>query len=455
MTASILHPKINADGRSTVAPVQLHQHQQQQWQASQPIQGDAAGNAARFIPAQQPTQSLNASQPSTNAFGSAPQDNTPQLAPSGVRTEPRPVNAVHTLQPKEEPGSEGAQTPRSHSDLGPGSTPTATRMMGPMSGDIVLPARKKPGRKPKDDGSVDDKRRLQNRQSQRKFRENRKNHEEQIQLEFSLLIKTKNDEIAKVAQQRDEAQQQRDQVQKERDEAKNEIQRLREEIQRLTRQNQHRTGRGYRITPPRTIRNDSVTSPDVDMTGTNLLQQPGAYGPKYASEKLQAAAPLTPPDYNAYETDFTNVGPAGSSLAMNSHPSRNTLGPSELSDTSCGFCTDDKNCVCRQGSDPVPEVEGPGNCDACLADPQRAQACRQLAASAQAHSPYLGRRMTCEQFMDRAQTIGTLPSIAELVGDQITAHRTPSGRYEVEEHEAAQALQTLYTRNGELERAKR
>jgi hypothetical protein len=161
------------------------------------------------------------------------------------------------------------------------------------------------------------------------------------------------------------------------------------------------------------------------------------------------------------------------------------LGPSGLgADDRCGFCSDAWNCVCKQNDVAEPEPQ-PGNCEACIADPERAHACRQLAASAQypgfrplssdninndnntsaisaAQSSSMVRsdshfgRISCEQLMDRATNAGQqFTSVAELFGKQIHAYPSSSGRYEVEEHEAAQALQSLSTHRPKLERKKK
>ncbi|KAK3698612.1 hypothetical protein LTR37_016840, partial [Vermiconidia calcicola] len=95
----------------------------------------------------------------------------------------------------------------------------------------------------------------------------------------------------------------------------------------------------------------------------------------------------------------------------------------------------------------------PGDCDACRQDPERAQACKKLAESASmtpqdTQMMEAGSRISCSEFMERASRTGQpLAGIADLVGNQVHINPTANGGYEVEEHEAAQVLQTLSTRN--------
>ena len=92
-----------------------------------------------------------------------------------------------------------------------------------------------------------------------------------------------------------------------------------------------------------------------------------------------------------------------------------------------------------------------GNCDVCRADPQRAEACRQLAFTAQSvrDSQQVGNApvntISCSEFLDRAtEQGGQLGNLQALVGE-VHARPSTSGGYEIEEHEAAQALDLLKT----------
>jgi hypothetical protein len=117
---------------------------------------------------------------------------------------------------------------------------------------------------------------------------------------------------------------------------------------------------------------------------------------------------LTPPSDNdphdEYEVDFTNI-------YASRKPSAFTSGLG--TDEHCGFCSDVENCICRQQEElnnkslpslpPIDssraitqpklssdistpsfleartEASGPGTCDMCLADPEKARQCRELA----------------------------------------------------------------------------
>lgn len=356
---------------------------------------------------------------------------------------------------------------------------------GPMSQGCVLPGRKKPGRKPMESaGAGGDRRREQNREAQRKFRQVRNIEIEQLRSETTQLqmhcderglhidnLKANKTQLMaeneRLVERAAELEVENRRILNQHDDMMEQLQNANDNMAALQEQINHLRGANNR--------SDSFTHPTTaTATGMMTIRQPQTRGPGY--DKLKFAAPLTPPDHNAYETDFTNLG--HTVPPTTTHDS--DIGPSGLGDDRCGFCTDAQNCLCKGDSGPVPEIEQPGNCSACLADPQRAQACRQLAASALTHSfgfrplhdsngvtvssgsQSLSRadsgpsaRISCEQLMDRAQKFGArLPSISKLFGDQIRAHPTASGRYEVEEHEAAQALQTLATRCADLEKAK-
>jgi hypothetical protein len=469
MTAIVLHSRQNADISS---PVNASQHMPQvpiappphtpiQQRQNGPPQFPQPFGPGYFAP----DHNVSSPPQSGPVAVTSPENNLPSEAESeGARRKRRRTTKDQIEEAPIEEQQAGCQTA---GDIGgppllPRNAPNNyTPASGPMEKGVIIPPRAKPGRKPKPPAAGDDKdndaiakRREQNRIAQEAFRKKNAARIDAITAERDHAYNMYNTAIANMQQlQTDKANLQR-------------------ELEEKTRRLQEYESMNER--------NDSISP---NKANTNEIaaaapRQPHTRGPKY--ENLNFAAPLTPPDNSANEIDFTNFG----RTVPATHPHNNSsdpLGPSGLGDDDrCGFCTDAQNCLCKQDPAPVPEIEGPGNCAACIADPQRAQACRQLAASANVRSfgfrplhaddsvgngggvggnavsggfslarsdSHHSGRISCEQLMDRAKDTGTrLASIAELFGDQIKAHPTATGRYEVEEHEAAQALQTLSTR---------
>lgn len=89
-------------------------------------------------------------------------------------------------------------------------------------------------------------------------------------------------------------------------------------------------------------------------------------------------------------------------------------------DDNCGFCTDSSNCACKAASvaqnleqntamnlSSSSQLTGPGTCDMCRADPQKAQQCRELAESTNFSDRNAGS--------SKASTAGTVRNIAPLL----------------------------------------
>ena len=431
-------------------------------------------NVQQWMQQQQQQQQQPESPASSATMASQP--STPlQPGPSEPhrRTPSIPTHAQHVAQPP--PGK--VAIPRQSLPEPPG----VVHAGGPIGQTRVLPARAKPGRKAIQSSNPVDKaskRQAQNRQSQRKHREKKKDKEEDQKWAVSYGNQTLKGVVAALNNER---------AAHTKVEAEN--QRLREQVamlqgQSLPRVDSMQVEHNAMVEFPAPYQQPGygphapgpTQAPQTSNAPMVAPRQPPRYGP-YGKTQV---AHSTPPEYNAYETDFTNVGRA---VSQTTHSSE--LGPSGLSaDDRCGFCSDASYCVCKQNDAAEPETQ-PGNCEKCIADPERAYACRQLAASAQypgfrplssddmnnndnnasvtsaAPSPSMVRsdshfgRISCEQLMDRARNAGQrFPSVAELFGNQIHAYPASNGRYEVEEHEAAQALQSLSTYSPKLERNK-
>lgn len=207
------------------------------------------------------------------------------------------------------------------------------------------------------------------------------------------------------------------------------------------------------------------------------------------------------------ETDFTSVfarrppppisAQHHDAIMMNSPASMGT-------DDHCGFCTQPENCLCRDESmqhvdtsEPptlaplsadratVPitlrhrttapsfleaptRASGPGTCDMCLADPEKARQCQELARSTSFSNPQQGRlasdasaaqaaqaqahadRMSCSDFFTTAaaQHVELGPERFRALHVYPYSHRADgrnvhSPAMEIDAHDAAQALTAL------------
>ena len=183
------------------------------------------------------------------------------------------------------------------------------------------------------------------------------------------------------------------------------------------------------------------------MSGLHLpSRQPNVRGPRRSSL-------VTPPsEYAARENDFTTYATQSSTPTVQRSMTNDSTHASFSGRTSatqgCGFCTDTQNCVCNSSGDVEDPAPSAGNCSACLLDPVRAQACRLGAASVSQDAQMenaSGPRISCSNLMDQAERSGQDPAIVgSLVADgRLDAYPSTDGRYEVDEHEAAQMMVEL------------
>lgn len=312
---------------------------------------------------------------------------------------------------------------------------TLTRTESLTTKDWLVPARPKPGRKPKAETANDDRRKIQNRTSQKKFRDKRAEREAELQTELEqqkqtfrvesnrmrLLhhqeletlkarhlaeMQSRNEQLmalgAQLQQVQDQLQQERDQ----RQQVENENQQMQRQLQ------QHR--------------NDS---------GVNV-------------SKIENATPTA-----VSEPVFANVS---DDMEMDFTTTFNR--PSTQHGDRCGFCTSTSHCACEQAAkDSAPPKISPGGCDACLQDPERARQCQELAQSAKfdnkstQNRPLLpANRMTCNDFLSQVETSGRNTSTFRDVLGRVHAYPTSSDigsghvpALELDAVEAADALQQL------------
>ena len=330
----------------------------------------------------------------------------------------------------------------------PAVSPSHLYPSGPMSTSVTIPPRPKPGRKPIPQEDAADRRRLQNRIAQRNFRDKRQQKLAETQVEL---------EEKKREYQRGVNEQQRhiDRLSKENAKLRDSNERLRKRAEEAEYSHRAVAERVREYENAGMKGNRAPLSPTggvFTFPGAPHRKQPRTIGPSYRDP-----AALTPPeDTGLAEVDFTNYGRARQQTTQTLRPSLSNdsnMGfgmDISTNDDPCGFCTDSQNCLCKQQEDnaePAPQ-HGPGNCNACLHDPNRAAACRQIASSARPHHSEVRSTISCEEFMNRAAQSGErLASIPKLFGDRVRAFPAANGRYEIEEHQAAQALQTLSRRD--------
>jgi hypothetical protein len=307
----------------------------------------------------------------------------------------------------------------------------STMSNGPLSREITLKPRPKPGRKPMaDQNDSSDKRKTQNRIAQRHFRDRRAQKCNDLELENTQLKEAHRLEMSALREQLMQRDAHIAALLAEKVDAGAERARVDSECNQLRERNvvlQRELGTFYILIYPMrpilTILSRCRQAPPCQctcfspsgMSGTanhflksiifTLPQRP-ALTSNYVSSVHQI---LTPPSDNndphdEYEVDFTNIYATRKPSAFSSG-----LG----TDEHCGFCSDVENCICRQQEElnnktlpslpPIDssratiqikphsdvstpsfleartEASGPGTCDMCLADPEKARQCRELA----------------------------------------------------------------------------
>ncbi|KAI5365149.1 putative basic-leucine zipper domain-containing protein [Septoria linicola] len=331
---------------------------------------------------------------------------------------------------------------------------------GPMSKEVQVQPRPRPGRKPMAGEDKEDRRRLQNRMAQRAFRDKRAQKNVELEHEINRL---------KAEFQQHEA------------DYRNTIAELRTSCQEKDRQNAelntNKTSLEARVAKQEQrvadlerqlkLANSNVGS-FRDVTGQPADQRPSSVP--------------TPPESN-YEIDFTNYGRAtGSTYGLRNTLSNdsNAMDFSVDNEDPCGFCTDDQNCACKQEQQqrqrpkptPIePRVSAtlPGSCDMCQSDPERARACKEMAAATRPAGSTTPRtsssfgsrpsltsttmpppRMSCSAMVDEFNKFGErTSSIGGLFGGRrLNAYpRETGGGFDLEEAQAAEVLSTLHRRS--------
>lgn len=421
---------------STLQQQDLQQQQQQQQHASQQFQRFRAFDSSRHA---QPASAC----PSGSNATAAPKVAIPKSGSFSTKREESPGGPIV--------------------DTGEPSEMTAKRS-GPMSANITVPPRPRPGRKPIAQEDAQDRRRFQNRLAQRQFRDKRAR--KNVELEETLKEQ-------KADRQRVEGEyrntiatlQARDQ------EKEQQMQEMKAKTERLERELEELRDVLHRMRSERDQARNSSVGSFRDAAGQPFSSQ--SYGPGAGT-----------PNSSDYEVDFTNYGRASSNYALQ-HLSSNESNAMDFSldnEDPCGFCTDDQNCACKQGqkqhkAKPTPiepriSTSMPGSCDMCRSDPERARACREMAAATRpagkdgeartastldAHRGSSNSsttmppppRVSCSAMVDEFNKFGErTSSISGLFGGKsLTAYPVTKGGYEFDESQAAEVLSTLHRRS--------
>ncbi|KAF2768773.1 hypothetical protein EJ03DRAFT_336763 [Teratosphaeria nubilosa] len=355
--------------------------------------------------------------------------------------------------------------PRNSSAGAAQSSPAPT---GPMSSSVTVPPRPRPGRKPIPQEDAADRRRLQNRNAQRNFRDKRQQRLSDTLREVEQTKKMHQDTISDYERKIDDIKRNhaaqmehlRQHYSQRLQEADKRIEALRLELQQRQQQR------------------DSIFAPRNAFTGRPFNDL--TLDTRAATRGMIASAP-TPPEELA--TDYTDAYAASwrsqQARPQNNGPthSNDSLDAMELTPTKqgtrdCGFCkSGNPVCPCddqrKSRRAMKTTVSQPGTCDQCQRDPERAKACRDLAKGSQLQSrPSTAEgdgsglspmsmpppaTTSCSTMLDMVRRAGDSArgmAISDIMGPVQTYPRE-NGGYDIgiDEQEAASALQSLSRRN--------
>lgn len=266
-----------------------------------------------------------------------------------------------------------------------------------------------------------DRRRQQNRDAQRSFRDKRATRVLLLQNDIEATRIAKEAEAAEYERRLDEGRQEIKLLTKKLTEAE-------QKLQELFQRNQEVETKLHHANIEERFRASGFPNPQV-----------------VANNASQPAWPSTPLDSDPIEpdqpeTDFTNMFGTG------------------FEKENCGFCKDGGNCACDIIKAQSSKL-APGSCEACQLDPARAEACRSLATQTlpddgkaeqvirndSLATPQTSKRMmSCSTMIDRMGSTGQRASISEIFPGTLHSYGTETGMgYNVNEQEAAQVLQSM------------
>jgi hypothetical protein len=401
-----------------------------------------------------------------------------QVHPAGpfAPIAPQPGNGAGSSNVSPQNLSPERHTPRKRSPIPIPRLSTTDCTAGPMSKSVDVPKRPKPGRKPMAPEQSEDRRRVQNRKAQRNFRDKRQVKMAALEAEIAhlksnmqadwgdiLSVNYKLEEHIKKQHEfmlQQDAERMRDHVEKMRDHA--EINRLRALLDQSPLPPpapRHPNGLGPRPSLPQLntrIRYDSNAIMTSDDSVNHARSAKGACNGngEYSSGEAQDANE----DHGLRETDFTNMHARPKYVAGASSSSESlTLSNPDNDGEHCHFCynpNDPEHCPCKMHAQDAAKrasQSGAGNCADCRADPDRAQACRDLAAAAARfgagtpsgmveHTP-----MSCGEVVTSVLTSNIHPaSLAKNYPNRFDATMKEGGGYDfLARSEVASALMDL------------
>ncbi|EME43606.1 hypothetical protein DOTSEDRAFT_72842 [Dothistroma septosporum NZE10] len=345
--------------------------------------------------------------------------------------------------------------------------PTMVHATGPMSTNIKIPQRPKPGRKPIPQEDAVDRRRMQNRMAQRSFRDKR---QQKLADALKELDEKRREYEASISQYR------RDLQKTSEDNAK-ELQDLQAQLKAAL---QRAENAEHRAEAEKQRADELETQlQGMKPNGEHSVSfRPSARIPTQSFASYAQRDVPTPPEDNGNEIDFTSYG---RSAAASSNYLRNTVSNDSNQmdfimaernddDDNCGFCTDDQNCACKQAAsktivEPTVELSAPktlpGSCDMCQADPIRAQACRDMAKSAtMAPKPKVTMgppKYSCSQMIEEFNKFGQrTTTISSLFGGALHTYPNSTGPgYTLDDKEAGEVLMNLARRSTEVDSERR
>lgn len=309
----------------------------------------------------------------------------------------------------------------------PKSQDPSVRTLGPASRVYTIPPRARPGRRPMSGDNSSDRRKLQNRESQRAYRDRRADRVKELEQNLESAAKLHRDALTSWMLEKHQLQ--------------SELHKCRSKLREMEMQREIASASDPSPTtehlPPQHYKKQKI-SHDHDRIVPNM------------------PVPATQPE--AMEIDFTNMfaeRPTAPSLAT---------WPAAEQDN-CGFCTDQQNCSCKEVLQTAAREEaeeaarvaaqqqqkrhskqalagslsatnngtlsGPGTCDQCRADPERARQCQELARFAQIESrpprvqhPESGDRAVVAEASQHVRLPPITVSCADFLG-QIPRPRHP------------------------------
>jgi len=424
------------------------------------------GNVTNFRPIVQQLQ------PQQQQQANHPGNNQPQM------TQMQTPSPEQSSQTASSPGAElpagqqqlPAAQPAQQAQPAPAPAPTPR---GPVSAARPLPPRPKPGRKPMEPNTANDRRKLQNREAQRQFRDKRAQkvieltrdleehrkaldaaqqssvnalHAKQERINNLLNdVRVANELAAKLERQLNEERAARQA-------AEREVMQSRE---------QHSRSVNERMGFPNSV---------VQTIGTSMALPPIANSVNTGMHHGHATQ--APDPFAEHEIDITAQWSNGMLHKGPVNPNNNVdwtssdMDVDKADDDKCGFCTDSGPCPCREETRRPKPVLAPGGCDACIADPERAARCKALAEKSEvtqrpeqfttangvtqlrSDSVAQPTYVSCSSLLDR--TNPRIPSIAELFPGTFRAYpsQNSSAGFDVAEHEVAHVLQNMSRNSG-------